>query len=54
MINNKQRVRNYSTFNVTSSFMFLVECSILNVSIGRSATLYSTQQLRNITKNIFC
>ena len=51
--NDKQRVRNYSTSNATSSFMFLVEYSILIISIARSVSLYSAQQLRKITKNIF-
>ena len=41
------------TFNATSSFMFLSQYSILNVFIARRVTLYSAQQLRNITKNIF-
>ena len=42
-INDKQRARNYSTFTATSSFMFLAEYSILNVSIARSVALYSAQ-----------
>ena len=51
--NDKRRVRNYSSSNTTSSFMFLVEYSILIISIARSVSLYSAQQLRKITKNIF-
>ena len=46
-IKDKQRVRNYSTFNTTSSFMFLIEYSILSASIARSVTLYSAIVLNN-------
>ena len=57
-INDKRSVRNYIRCNATSSFMhmFLVEYSILNVSIASSITLYSAQQLRSvstITERIF-